>query len=120
MAEYETKFDLVWKKVEGKFKIRLGRIPIIPIPDFGSAHAAIFEASLNQIEELKGKLLETEQRQTSLMNDLREYRNKMIEFRDGKVNLEEELYSAFLPILHSKQDEIRRLKEKVSFNVNMK
>ena len=109
----QTQYHLIWKKVDGKFKIRLGQIPITPV-DFNLAYSEIFDTAINQIQQSDIKVHEIQQRQNSLMNDLREYRNKMMELRDGKVNLEEELFSAFLPILNSKQDEIRRLKIKVS------
>ena len=37
----------------------------------------------------------------------------MLKFKEDKRNLEEKLFEAFIPILNSKKDEIRRLKRKV-------
>ena len=105
--------NLVWKRVDGKFKMRLGEIPLTTM-DFSSAHAEIFDTALNQIEQYTAKLQETQSRESSLMNDLTESRNQMIQLREDKDNFEEKLFDAFLPILNSKKDEIRRLKRKVS------
>lgn len=103
--------NLVWKRVDGKFKMRLGEIPLTTM-DFSSAHAEIFDTALNQIEQYNAKLQETQSRESSLMNDLTESRNQMIQLREDKDNFEEKLFDAFLPILNSKKDEIRRLKRK--------
>ena len=111
----KTYSHLVWKKVDGKFKIRLGQIPLAPI-NFNIAHSEIFDTAIDQIQQSDAKVRKMQEKQTSLLNDVQDYRNKMTEIRDSKTVLEEELFSAFLPILNSKQDEIRRLKRKVSTN----
>ena len=111
----QTHSHLVWKKVDGKFKIRLAQIPLTPV-NFNKAHSKIFDTAIDQIQQSDIKIREMQEKQNSLMNDVQDYRNKMTEIRDCKAVLEEELFSAFLPILNSKQDEIRKLKRKVSRN----
>ena len=103
---------MTWKKVDGKFKIRLGEIPLKTV-DIGLAHIEIFDTALNKIRATEAKFQEIQNRENDLINNLTEYRNQMVQLRDDKNNQEEQLYAAFLPILHSKQDEIRRLKKKV-------
>ena len=99
--------------MEGKFKIRLAEIPLMP-KEFGSAEKDIFDTGLIQIEKWKTKAHAIQDKESSLKNDLAEYRKLMAQFRDEKTNLEDKLYEAFLPILNSKKDEIRRLKRKVT------
>ena len=112
-TQSSPKYKLIWKKVEGKFKIRLAEIPLI-LKDLGSVDKDIFDTSLNQIEKWKTKARDIQARESSLKNDLAEYCKYMEQFRDEKTNLEDKLYEAFLPILNSKKDEIRRLKRKVT------
>jgi hypothetical protein len=107
------KYKLIWKKVEGKFKIRLAEIPLV-VKDLGSVDKDIFDTALRQIEEWKTKAHDIQAREISLKNNLAENRKHMAQFRDEKTNLEDKLYEAFLPILNSKKDEIRRLKRKVT------
>lgn len=108
----QTNSHLVWKKVDGKFKIRLAQIPLTPV-NFNKAHSKIFDTAIDQIQQSDIKIREMQEKQNRLMNDVQDYRNKMTEIRDCKAVLEEELFSAFLPILNSKQDEIRKLKRKI-------
>ena len=106
------KHKLIWKKIDGKFKIRLGEIPLKPL-DIGLVHADIFNTALSQIQVSTKKAQVIENRENDLKNDLSNYQKQMIQFRDDKNTLEDKLYEAFLPILNSKKDEIRRLKRKV-------
>ena len=112
-TQSSPKYKLIWKKVEGKFKIRLAEIPLIP-KDLESVNKDIFDTSLNQIEKWKTKARDVQARESSLKNDLAEYRKYMEQFKDEKTNLEDKLYEAFLPILNSKKEEIRRLKRQVT------
>ena len=107
------KYKLIWKKVEGKFKIRLAEIPLV-IKELWSVNKDLFDTALKQIEEWKTKTHDIQAREISLKNNLAENRKHMAQFRDEKTNLEDKLYEAFLPILNSKKDEIRRLKRKVT------
>ena len=104
--------NLVWKKVEGKFKIRLAEIPLTS-QSFTAVHDDIFNTALSQIRQSKREAEETSCRERNLKNDVKEYSKQMAQFKEDKINQEERLYEAFLPILNSKKDEIRRLKRKV-------
>ena len=103
---------MVWKKVEGKFKIRLAELPLSAL-DFKILNLDIFDTAVNQIQQNKAKTIEVTSKNDSLHKDLSEYQNKLIQFRNDANSLEKELYDAFLPILNSKKAEIRRLKRKV-------
>jgi len=105
------RFNLVWKKVEGKFKIRLAELPLSAL-DFKTLNLDIFDTAVNQIQQNKAKTIEVTSKNDSLHKDLSEYQNKLIQFRNDANSLEKELYDAFLPILNSKKAEIRRLKRK--------
>ena len=103
---------MVWKKVEGKFKIRLAELPLSAL-DFKTLNLDIFDTAVNQIQQNKAKTIEVTGQNDSLHKDLSEYQSKLIQFRNDANSLEKELYDAFLPILNSKKAEIRRLKRKV-------
>ena len=105
---------MVWKKVEGKFKIRLAELPLSAL-DFKTLNLDIFDTAVNQIQQNKAKTIEVTSKNDSLHKDLSEYQNKLIQFRNDANSLEKELYDAFLPILNSKKAEIRRLKRKVRY-----
>lgn len=111
-SKLSAKYKLIWKKIEGKFKIRLAEIPLIP-EDLFSVHQELFDTAQSQIQEYKLKAHQFERRESSLQSDLEEYRKHMTQFRDDKNSLEDKLYNAFLPILNSKKDEICKLKRKV-------
>lgn len=108
--------NLVWKKIEGKFKIRLAEIPLTS-QCFAAVHDDIFNTALSQIRQSKKESEETSCRERNLKNDVIEYSRQMAQFKEDKINQEEKLYAAFLPILNSKKDEIRRLKRKVRVKI---
>ena len=105
--------NLVWKKIEGKFKIRLAEIPLTSL-SFDKVHNDIFNTALEQIQKSKQEAKDSAHRELILRNDVKEYNKQMLQFKEDKSNLEEKLFEAFIPILNSKKDEIRRLKRKVS------
>ena len=104
---------MVWKKIEGKFKIRLAEIPLTSL-SFDKVHNDIFNTALEQIQKSKQEAKDSAHRELILRNDVKEYNKQMLQFKEDKSNLEEKLFEAFIPILNSKKDEIRRLKRKVS------
>lgn len=104
--------NLVWKKIEGKFKIRLAEIPLTSL-SFDKVHNDIFNTALEQIQKSKQEAKDSGHRELILRNDVKEYNKQMLQFKEDKSNLEEKLFEAFIPILNSKKDEIRRLKRKV-------
>ena len=104
---------MVWKKIEGKFKIRLAEIPLTSL-SFDKVHNDIFNTALEQIQKSKQEAKDSAHRELILRNDVKEYNKQMLQFKEDKSNLEEKLFEAFIPILDSKKDEIRRLKRKVS------
>ena len=106
---------MVWKKIEGKFKIRLAEIPLTSL-SFDKIHNDIFNTALKQIEKFKREAKDSADRELILKNDVKEYNKQMLQFKEDKSNLEEKLFQAFIPILNSKKDEIRRLKRKVSIS----
>ena len=103
---------LLWKKIEGKFRIRLAEIPLTTL-SFLDVDDELFNTALKQIEKYKSEAEESSSREQSLKNDVKEYNTLMLQFKEDKTNLEERLYEAFIPIVNSKKDEIRRLKRKV-------
>merc|ERR1712060_949232 len=66
-----------------------------------------------QIEKSKREAKDSADRELILKNDVIEYNKQMLQFKEDKSNFEEKLFKAFIPILDSKKDEIRRLKRKV-------
>lgn len=113
-VSYENEQDkkLIWKKVEGKFKIRLAEIPLTDL-SFDDVHDDLFNTALEQIQRSKKEAEDSSSRELILKNDVKEYKEQMLQFKEDKSNLEEKLFEAFIPILNSKKDEIRRLKRKV-------
>ena len=113
-VSYENEQDkkLIWKKVEGKFKIRLAEIPLTDL-SFDDVHDDWFNTALEQIQRSKKEAEDSSRREFILKNDVKEYKEQMLKFKEDKSNLEEKLFEAFIPILNSKKDEIRRLKRKV-------
>jgi len=103
---------LVWKKIEGKFKIRLAEIPLTSL-SFVNVHNDLFNTALEQIHKSKREAKDSADRELVLKNDVKEYNKQMLRFKEDKSNLEKKLFEAFIPILNSKKDEIRRLKRKV-------
>merc|ERR1712038_735956 len=69
--------------------------------------------ALEQIQRSKKEAEDSSRRESILKNDVKEYKEQMLKFKEDKTNLEEKLFEAFIPILNSKKDEIRRLKRKV-------
>ena len=113
-VSYENEQDkkLIWKKVEGKFKIRLAEIPLTDL-SLDDVHDDLFNTALEQIQRSKKEAEDSSSRELILKNDVKEYKEQMLQFKEDKSNLEEKLFDAFIPILNSKKDEIRRLKRKV-------
>lgn len=102
---------LTWKRKESetsKIVIHIGEFPALAINP-SDAQREFLDASIATISGLSQELAGLTERQDKLMTDLRASRNQMREFKEAKVNLEEQMYAQFLPILNAKQDKIDEL-----------
>ena len=74
-VSYENEQDkkLIWKKVEGKFKIRLAEIPLTDL-SFDDVHDDLFNTALEQIQRSKKEAEDSSRREFILQNDVKEYK----------------------------------------------
>lgn len=100
--------SLVWRRVSGGVKIRLAQL-WLERSDYATCQDDIFEAAAKSSEASETKIRSLQERLNSLIDDLRDCRNQLETLREAKAGMEKELFSQFLPILHSKQDMIRKL-----------
>lgn len=112
--EFSFKIDdeiLVWKK-SGKRKLRIAEIPIKSI-DVVEAHKTIFEHSVKTIKHEKQESTTFKHNFDKISEERKGYQTEMKKMIEYKNNLEQKLYSNFQPILHSKQDRIKKLEQKL-------
>ena len=104
----EENNKLLWKKVGGKVKIKLVAIDLVP-SNFEDTQKLFMEQLIKDNSQLKSSNIELVKKQESLENDLRQSQSTLEIFEKEKSELEDKLYSRFLPILNAKKDEILRL-----------
>ncbi len=100
--------QLVWKKVGGKSKLRIATFDALPI-DKQSAQNSLFGRALEVQSEMKVH----RDNFYRISEERKDYQVRIERMIKDKNDLEENLFSRFLPILHSKQDKIRELQEQL-------
>ena len=85
-VSYENEQDkkLIWKKVEGKFKIRLAEIPLTDL-SFDDVHDDLFNTALEQIQRSKKEAEDSSRREFILKTTLKTIRNKCYSLKKTKV-----------------------------------
>ena len=105
--------QLVWKKVAGLAKMTLVKIELTEKP-FLETQKSFFEFLINENKQLQSTNDNLQRKQESLVLSLKQSHATLEVFEKEKNEMEERLYSKFLPILNSKKDEILRLKNNFS------
>lgn len=104
----EENNKLLWKKIGGKVKIKLVEIDLFPT-NFEDSQKLIMERLIRDNSQLKSSNIKLLKKQECLESDLRQIQSTLEIFEKEKSELEDKLYSRFLPILNAKKDEILRL-----------
>jgi len=104
----EENNKLLWKKVGGKVKIKLVAIDLV-LTNFEDTQKIFMEQLIKDHSQLRSSNIELVKKQESLENDLQQSQFTLEIFEKEKSELEDKLYSRFLPILNAKKDEILRL-----------
>ena len=111
------KEGLTWKKTgdteESKMKLRIGVFPVTEL-NYSDAPQDILESALEAVEDSKKSYEDLSERHNTLMSHLKECKAQLEEFKKAKLDLEGEMYEQFLPILQSKQDQIKDLTRRLA------
>jgi hypothetical protein len=95
----------VWKKA-GKLTLKLAEVPVERL-EAAVAHKLMFEATLASVAHEKEQNVKLEAKFNHMADERKEILISMDQMTKFKNSLETDLYSSFLPILHSKQEKVR-------------
>lgn len=107
----ENERDLLWKKV-GRITLKLGKFPLEDVP-YQEALNQVLEASHIKMNDQSLKISRLEKNVNDGNEQRKGYEIQMAKMNEYKKGQEQYYYSHFLPILHSKQDKIRELEQKL-------
>ena len=102
---------LFWKKHASKVKIKLAEVQLKELPDFATVQRSFMESLIKDNQSLQRTNLDLQRRQEKLVKSVRDYQATLEIFTKEKADLEDNLYSKFLPLLNAKKEVIARLKD---------
>ena len=106
---------LFWKKLtrtsNGMKKLKLVEVQLQELPDIAKVQKTLMETLIKDNQGLQKTNKDLQRRNDNLRKTLRDHQATLELFTKEKNELEENLYSKFIPILNAKKEEIVRLRD---------